>query len=128
MRPSARFLLTVLAAERSRLPNPSEHAIMPELVSKEMLGPVVRRGDEQWFSIVRWTLASLIAAEELGITSSNIDSLKASANIDIRRFLGLEADLGQGREHPILQERGRGLVQANVEDDLLVAGGGHPRR
>lgn len=88
--------VTVLAAERSRLANPSEHAIMPELVSKEMLGPVVRRGDEQWFSIVRWTLASLIAAEELGISSSNIDSLKASANIDIRRFLGLEADLGQG--------------------------------
>lgn len=88
--------VTVLAAERTRLPNPSEHAIMPELVSKEMLGPVVRRGDEQWFSIVRWTLASLIAAEELGISSENIDEMRSSSNIDIRRFVGLEADLGQG--------------------------------
>lgn len=88
--------VTVLAAERSRLVNPSEHVIMPELISKEMLGPVVRQGDEQWFSIVRWTLAALIAAEELGIGSVNIEQLRASPNVDIRRFLGLEADLGQG--------------------------------
>jgi general L-amino acid transport system substrate-binding protein len=88
--------VTVLAAERIRLANPGDHVLMPELISKEMLGPVVRQGDEQWFSIVRWTLAALIAAEELGITSQNVDALRASPNIDIRRFLGLEADLGQG--------------------------------
>lgn len=88
--------ITVLAAERSRLVNPAEHVLMPELISKEMLGPVVRQGDEQWFSIVRWTLAALISAEELGITSQNVDALRASGNADIRRFLGLEADLGQG--------------------------------
>lgn len=87
--------ISVLAAERSRLVNPGENVIMPELISKEMLGPVVRQGDEQWFSIVRWTLAALISAEELGITSQNIESLRSSPNIDIRRFLGLEADLGQ---------------------------------
>lgn len=88
--------VTVLAAERSRLVNPADHVLMPELIGKEMLGPVVRQGDEQWFSIVRWTLAALISAEELGITSQNIDGLRASSNVDIRRFLGLEADLGQG--------------------------------
>lgn len=88
--------ITVLAAERSKLPAPGDHTIMPELISKEMLGPVVRQGDEQWFSIVRWTLAALIAAEELGITRANADDLRASQNVDIRRFLGQEADLGQG--------------------------------
>jgi len=88
--------ITVLAAERSRLATPGDHVIMPELISKDMLGPVVRQGDEQWFSVVRWTLAALIAAEELGISSQNADALRVSANVDIRRFLGLEADLGQG--------------------------------
>ncbi|WP_333795391.1 amino acid ABC transporter substrate-binding protein [Hyphomicrobium sp.] len=87
--------IALLAAERSRLVNPGEHVLMPELVSKEMLGPVVRQGDEQWFSIVRWTLAALIAAEELGITSQNVDALRASENVDVRRFLGLEADIGR---------------------------------
>lgn len=88
--------ITVLAAERSRFANPADHVIMPEMISKEMLGPVVRQGDEQWFSIVRWTLAALIAAEELSITSQNIAVLRDSTNIDIRRFTGAEADLGQG--------------------------------
>jgi general L-amino acid transport system substrate-binding protein len=89
--------ITLLAAERSRFEKPGDHVIMPELVSKEMLGPVVRQGDAQWFSIVRWTLTALIAAEELGISRENADVLRAtSQNVDIRRFLGLEADLGQG--------------------------------
>jgi general L-amino acid transport system substrate-binding protein len=88
--------VTVLAAERSRLVAPADHVLMPELVSKEMLGPVVRQGDERWFSVVRWTLAALIAAEELGITGQNVEALRASTNTDIRRFLGLEGDLGQG--------------------------------
>jgi len=87
--------VTVLAAERSRLVNPVEHMILPELITKDMLGPVVRQGDEQWTSIVRWSADALIAAEELEITSQNIDSLRDSKNIEIRRFLGLEADLGQ---------------------------------
>ncbi len=87
--------LSALAAERSRLVNPADHTILPELIAKEMLGPVIRQGDEQWFSIVRWTLEALIDAEELGIASSNADALRESTNIDVRRFLGLEADLGQ---------------------------------
>lgn len=87
--------VTTLAAERSRLFNPGEHVILPELVSKEMLGPVVRQGDEQWFSIVRWSLAALISAEELGITGAAADGLRVSPFIDVRRFLGQEADLGR---------------------------------
>lgn len=87
--------ISALAAERSRLVNPAEHMILPELITKEMLGPVIRQGDDQWFSIVRWTLEALIDAEELGIASHNIDALRESPDIDIRRFLGLEADLGQ---------------------------------
>jgi len=87
--------ITVLAAERSRLINPADHVILPELISETMLGPVVRQGEEQWFSIMRWTVAALIAAEELGIASETVDGLRNSTNIDIRRFLGLEADLGQ---------------------------------
>lgn len=87
--------LTQLAAERSRFPDPGEHVILPELVAKEHLGPVVRQGDARWFSIVRWTLEALIAAEELGITSQNIDSLRNSPLTDIRRFQGQEGDLGR---------------------------------
>jgi general L-amino acid transport system substrate-binding protein len=87
--------ITLLAAERSRFVNPAEHVIMPELISKDMLGPVVRQGDDQWFSIIRWTVGALIAAEELGITSESVDGLRDSPNMDVRRFLGLEADLGQ---------------------------------
>lgn len=87
--------LTLLADERSRLADPSEHVILPELVAKERLGPVVRQGDDRWFSVVRWTLEALIAAEELGVTSQNIDNLRESPNTDIRRFRGEEADLGR---------------------------------
>ena len=87
--------MTLLASERSRLADPGEHVILPELVAKEPLGPIVRQGDERWFSVVRWTLEALIAAEELGITSQNIDSLRNSPNTDIRRFQGEEADLGR---------------------------------
>jgi general L-amino acid transport system substrate-binding protein len=87
--------ITSLAAARSGLVNPAEHVILPELITNEQLGPVVRKGDEQWFSIVRWTADALIAAEELGITSKTIDGLQGATNVEIRRFLGLEADLGR---------------------------------
>lgn len=86
--------LSVLAQERSRLINEAEHVILPELISKEPLGPSVRTGDDQWFSIVRWTYMALIAAEEMEITSSNVESMKSSPLLDVRRFLGLEANLG----------------------------------
>ena len=73
---------------------PDEHLLLPETISKEPLGPAVKAGDEQWFSIVRWNYMALIAAEELGLTSANIDSMRSSSMLDVRRFLGLEADLG----------------------------------
>jgi general L-amino acid transport system substrate-binding protein len=87
--------VSVLALERSRLAKPSDHMLLPELITKEPSGPVVREGDDQWFAIVKWTLMALIAAEELGITSENVDSLNTSTLPDIRRFLGLDANLGQ---------------------------------
>lgn len=86
--------MSVLAFERSRFAAAGDHLLLPELISKEPLGPAVKAGDEQWFSIVRWNAMALVAAEELGITSTNVDAMRASSALDIRRFLGLEADLG----------------------------------
>ena len=60
-----------------------------------MVGPAVRQGDEEWFSVVRWTIYALIAAEELGITRANVDAMKASGNAAVRRFLGVDMDLGR---------------------------------
>lgn len=83
-----------LQAIRRALPDPSAHRILPERISKELLGPVVRDGDRQWFNIVRWTLYALINAEEVGITSLNIDSLLAARTPAVRRILGVEGDFG----------------------------------
>jgi general L-amino acid transport system substrate-binding protein len=69
--------------------------ILPELITKEPLGPAVRQDDAQWFAVVRWTLMALIEAEELGLTSANVDAQRASSDPAVRRFLGLEANLGQ---------------------------------
>jgi general L-amino acid transport system substrate-binding protein len=86
--------ISLLAAERSRFATASENLLLPELISKEPLGPLVKTGDEQWFSVVRWSYMALLAAEEFGLTSANVDAMRTSSNIDVRRFLGLEADLG----------------------------------
>ena len=83
-----------LQAIRRALPDPSAHRILPERISKELLGPVVRSGDQQWFNIVKWTLFALINAEEVGITSLNTESLAASHTPAIRRILGVEGDYG----------------------------------
>ena len=87
--------LTLLALERSRLTNAADNVLLAEIISKEPLGPAVRTGDDEWFAIVRWNAMALIAAEELGITSGNIDSMKASSALEVRRFLGAEANLGE---------------------------------
>jgi general L-amino acid transport system substrate-binding protein len=87
--------LSGLYGYRPRFPNPDEHAIMPEVISKEPLGPAVRQGDEQWFKIARWVLFALIDAEELGVTSKNVDEMKNSPNPEIRRLLGVEGDFGE---------------------------------
>jgi len=87
---------SALAAQRTKLKNPGEHMVLPEIISKEPLGPVVPHGDDQWFDIVKWSLNVMIEAEEMGISSSNIDELKASSkNPAIRRMLGVEGDTGK---------------------------------
>ena len=85
-----------LAAERSVLKNPAEHVILPEIISKEPLGPAVRHGDNEWGDVVRWTLNAMVIAEEFDVTSANVDKVKAeSANPEVRRLLGVEGDMGQ---------------------------------
>jgi general L-amino acid transport system substrate-binding protein len=86
--------ISMLAAERSHFVAAADQILLPETITKEPLGPAVKSGDDQWFSVVRWSYMALIAGEELGLNSANIDSLKSSPLLDIRRFLGLEADLG----------------------------------
>jgi general L-amino acid transport system substrate-binding protein len=84
-----------LVARRAILPDPSAHTILDVTMSKEPLGPMVRHGDDQWFDIAQWTVFALIAAEEFGITSANVDDMKANATApEVRRLLGLEGDLG----------------------------------
>ncbi len=85
-----------LAATRSTFDHPNAHIILPEIISKEPLGPAVRQGDDQWADVVRWVLNALIAAEELGITQSNIKQHAASAgsNPSINRIAGTEGDFG----------------------------------
>ena len=83
-----------LAAQRSVLKNPDDHVILPEIISKEPLGPVVRHGDNVWGDIARWTLNALIVAEELGVTQANVDKMKTSNNPEIKRLLGEEGDFG----------------------------------
>ncbi len=84
-----------LAAVRATYPTPDNYIILPEIISKEPLGPVVRHGDNQWADIVRWTLFALFAGEEYGVTKSNIEEMKASTNPEVRRLLGVEGDLGK---------------------------------
>lgn len=82
------------ALQRS-LPEPASQRILPERITKQPLGPVVREGDDEWADIVRWTLFVLIDAEELGVTSANIEPMLATKNPDIRRLLGADGDFGK---------------------------------
>jgi general L-amino acid transport system substrate-binding protein len=84
-----------LYAERLRLANANDHIILPEIISKEPLGPVVRQGDDQWFTAVKWVLFAMINAEELNITSKNIDEMTKSTNPDVKRFVGTEGNYGE---------------------------------
>ncbi|WP_269932068.1 amino acid ABC transporter substrate-binding protein [Aminobacter sp. HY435] len=86
---------SALYAQRLKLSDPAAYVVLPEIISKEPLGPAVRQGDDRWFSIVRWTLFALIEAEELGITRDNAEAGLTSANPAIKRFLGAEGDSGQ---------------------------------
>ena len=85
-----------LYALRIKLENPNSAMVLPEVISKEPLGPVVRQGDDEWFNIVKWMLFALINAEELGITSANVDDMKAkSTDPNVRRLLGVEGVKGE---------------------------------
>jgi general L-amino acid transport system substrate-binding protein len=83
-----------LAGERLRLANLNDHIILPEIISKEPLGPVVRHGDDQWFDIVKWIHYAMVTAEELGVTKANVDEQMKSDNPDVRRLLGAEGEQG----------------------------------
>jgi len=85
-----------LYATRLKLASPDEHMVLPEIISKEPLGPVVRQGDDQWFNVVKWTFNALLVAEELGVDSENIDSMMDSDNPEIRRLVGAEGSFGEG--------------------------------
>jgi general L-amino acid transport system substrate-binding protein len=84
-----------LYAYRLNLPDPDEHMVLPEIISKEPLGPVVRQGDDQWFNLVKWVLNALVNAEELGVDSGNVDQMMGSDNPEIRRLLGQEGSFGE---------------------------------
>ncbi|MGN6460720.1 MAG: amino acid ABC transporter substrate-binding protein [Pseudolabrys sp.] len=84
-----------LYSEKLKLATPADHIILPEIISKEPLGPVVRHGDDQWFDIVKWTLFAMINAEELGISKSTLDEAMKSEKPDVRRFVGTEGNYGE---------------------------------
>ena len=86
---------SALYGERLRLANANDHIVLPEIISKEPLGPVVRHGDDQWFDIVKWTLFAMINAEEAGVTSKNVDEMMKSTNPDVKRLLGTEGNYGE---------------------------------
>jgi general L-amino acid transport system substrate-binding protein len=83
-------------AQRLKLAAPDDHVVLPEIISKEPLGPVVRQGDDAWFNVVKWTYYALVNAEDLGITSKNVEEMKNSTNPEIMRFMGKEGDFGVG--------------------------------
>ena len=85
---------SALASERSKFANPDDHVILPEIISKEPLGPVIRQGDDLWLNIARWTYYALLEAEELGVTQANVDEMLGSDNPAIKRLLGVEGDFG----------------------------------
>lgn len=85
-----------LYAQRIKLAAPDDYVVLPEVISKEPLGPAVRQGDEEWFDVVRWTLYAQLNAEELGVSSANVEELaKSTKNPDIARLLGAEGEYGK---------------------------------
>ena len=84
-----------LYAERLKLTNPDEHLVLPEIISKEPLGPSVRNNDPQWFNLVKWTHFAMLNAEELGVTQANVDQQLKSENPEIKRLLGTEGKFGE---------------------------------
>ena len=88
--------MSQLYSERTKLGNPDDHVILPDVVSKEPLGPVVRQGDDQWFNLVKWTHYAMTNAEELGVASKTVDDKLKDTNPEIKRLLGSEGNFGDG--------------------------------
>jgi general L-amino acid transport system substrate-binding protein len=84
-----------LYAERLKLANAADHVVLPEVISKEPLGPMVRHGDDQWFDIVKWTLYAMVGAEELGMTQKNVDEIAKSDKPEVKRAVGADGNLGE---------------------------------
>ena len=87
--------LSLIAAERAKMTDPGSHKILPELISKEPRGIAVRQGDENWFSVVRWTFMALLAAEELGVNQGNVEEDWSAGGVAVRQLLGHDSQLGQ---------------------------------
>jgi general L-amino acid transport system substrate-binding protein len=84
-----------LYADRLKLSNPADHAVLPEVISKEPLGPMVRHGDDQWFDLVKWVLFAMVDAEELGITQKNADDMAKSDKPELKRIFGSDGNFGE---------------------------------
>ena len=84
-----------LYSVRLKLAKPDDHVVLPEIISKEPLGPFVRHGDDQWFDVVKWTLFAMLNAEELNISKANVDEQMKSDNPEVRRLLGTEDNFGE---------------------------------
>jgi general L-amino acid transport system substrate-binding protein len=102
--------LSELGSARSTMSKRETFEILPELISKEPLAPIVRQGDDQFFNVIRWTVYALIAAEELGITSANVSEKKASDDLEVRRFLGVVP--GNGRALGLDEAWALNVIQA----------------
>ena len=84
------------AAKAARAGNPDDYVILPDRISKEPLGPLVRHGDDQWFDLVKWVLMAMIEAEEQGVTKANVDEMLKSNNPEVQRLLGVTGNFGNG--------------------------------
>nr|WP_158973769.1 amino acid ABC transporter substrate-binding protein [Pseudomonas sp. BAV 4579] len=90
-----------LYAQRNKLSKPDDYVVLPEVISKEPLAPAVRRGDEDWLTVVKWSLFALVNAEELGLTAANVEAqAKDSKNPDVRRLLGADGEFGKDLKLP----------------------------
>lgn len=88
--------VVLISQLRNRASDPGNFVLFPEIVSKEPLGPAVRRGDQEWFDLVRWTVLATIAAEEMGVTAANVDAMRQSDDPEVRRLLGVDGAIGAG--------------------------------
>jgi general L-amino acid transport system substrate-binding protein len=87
---------SALYLERMRLAKPGDHVVLPERISRELLAPAVRAGDEQWLNLITWTHNAMVTAEDLGVTRANLATFRQSGHPEIRRLLGVEGDIGEG--------------------------------